>query len=977
MAPDTFRVVEQLKIKLIIITATILCAALASPLFAIGTGQNPWGIKWRMIRTPHFKIIYPAEIEKDAQRVANTLEHAYPHVTKTLKFKPRRLSVLLYNQSAESNGMAIYMPRRTQWWNTPPQQSFAGANDWYTELAVHEFRHIVQMDSLNRGFNLAVYILFGETGAFVMGALSVPWWFIEGDAVGTETALTSSGRGRIPEFDVELRALLLAGKRYKYYKALFGSYRDWDPLVSPYLLGYYMTTHVKRKYGPDVWADMMVRSGWCPFVPHWFDFMLISKTGSSAYSLYRDMLNEMEQLWRKQLEGLAFTEARPLHKTDPKYWTYNYAPQYAPDGSVITLRRGMKDIYTLMKIDPATGKESRLCYPGRVNFSAVSAGGGRVAWSERIPDPRWGQRSYSVIVTYDMAAKKKKFLTKNTRLFVPALSPDGGKIAAVEFTAKNECSLVILDAVTGAEIARLPNPENEFIQTPHWSLDGASIVYTAVSRSKGKAIWLINAVTGKASLVVPYTFRNIYYPVSDGALVYYVDPWSGIDNIYAVDIAAQKTYQVTCRPIGAYYPALSPDGQRLAFNDVTADGYTAVEMALDRAKWIPIEKVEDRSVRYYEPVITQEAGGDITKDIPAVEYESKKFCGFTHLVNVHSWLPMADPFSSELSLTLSSLNLLGTAEASAGYIYNWNEHTHAGMAGISYAGWYPVIDASVFYGGRSSTYTAEYYYGLVENTHTYRWRELRPTLGIRFPFDLTRSRFDTLLTFGARGSYTMVDGMNLPARYYTPSRYHNGQFIPITYFVSLYNGYLGFGDINPVWGQSVDVSYRHTPFGGPYSGELLSINGTFWFPGILRHHSLFLQGSYELQNPHDYRFPSQALFARGYEYVFSKTLWKGGFNYTFPIYDPDWNLFHVLHFKRFYANLFGDYARGGKEYYRSAGLELCSEMYFFSIEVPFILGVRGFYRFDQHDHYKKPYGFEFLFGIGMDLSYGFNRKKYL
>ena len=107
----------------------------------------------------------------------------------------------------------------------------------------------------------------------------MPWWFIEGDAVGTETALTSSGRGRIPEFDVELRALLLSGKRYKYFKAMFGSHRDWDPLSSPYLMGYYLTTHVKRKYGPDVWADMMYRATWAPFVPHWFDFMLIKKTG--------------------------------------------------------------------------------------------------------------------------------------------------------------------------------------------------------------------------------------------------------------------------------------------------------------------------------------------------------------------------------------------------------------------------------------------------------------------------------------------------------------------------------------------------------------------------------------------------------------------------------------------------------------------------------------------------------------------------
>ncbi|HOT43932.1 MAG TPA: hypothetical protein PLC28_03515 [Spirochaetota bacterium] len=971
-------------LSVFIACAIILMAGLA-PAMAINANQNPCGLRWRVIMTPHFKVIYPEEIEKDAQRVAATLEHAYPHVTKTLKFHPKRLSVLLYNQSVESNGMAAYMPRRSQWWNTPPQGSFAGTNDWYTELAIHEFRHIVQMDSLNRGFNKALYVIFGEQAAFVMGALSVPWWFIEGDAVGTETALTSSGRGRIPEFDVELRALLLSGKRYKYFKALFGSYRDWDPLKSPYLLGYYMTTHVKRKYGPDVWADMMYRATWAPFVPHWFDFMLIKKTGSSAYSLYKDTMDEMERLWKEQLDGLSFTDARPLHKTDPRYWTYNNAPQYAPDGSVITLRYGMKGIYSLMRIDPATGKESRLCYPGQINFTAPSVAGGRVAWSEQVPDIRWGQRSYSVIVTYDLKTRKKRTLANNTRLFAPALSPDGKKIAAVEYTSTNECSLVLIDADTGAELNRYAAEEREFIQTPHWSLDGKSIVFTKINRLKGKAIAIVNSDTGLSATIVPYTAQNLYYPVSDGRFIYFVSPHSGIDNIYAVNIATKKIFQVTSRKFGAYYPSLSPDGKKLAFNDVTAEGYTAVEMDLDPAKWVPIEKVRDRSVQYYEPLIAQEAGGDITKDIPEGAYESKKFNHFTHLFYIYSWMPMADPFSENLTLTVSSRNLLGTTEIAAGYNYNWNEKTHAGILSVSYGGLYPVIDVSLFYGTRASTYDTSFYYGAIRETYHYTWRELRPSLGVKVPLDLSRSRFTTLLTLGARGSYIQAYDMQLLPRYYTANRYHNGGFVPISYFASFYNGYKWFADLYPVWGQSIDIVYRHTPFRGHTKGSLLSVSGTFYFPGVLPHHSLFLQGAYELQAPRDYQFASEILFARGYDYEFSRHTAKAGLNYTFPIFNPDWNLVHVLHFKRFFANLFGDYAvsmaeKGKKlrvkEYYRSAGMELCAEMHFFSIEVPFVLGVRGYYRFDQHDVYVRPYGFEFIFGIGMDIQNVFKTRAY-
>jgi len=970
-------------LKLTVYAALISLTILAMPpdLAAIDAGQNPWGIKWRVIKTQHFKVIYPAEIEKDARRVAATLEYAYPHVTKSLKFQPkRRLPVLLYTQSVISNGMAAYMPRRTQWWNTPPQDSFAGSNDWYTELAIHEFRHIVQMDGLNRAFNKALYILFGGTGAFIMGGISVPWWFIEGDAVGTETALTASGRGRIPEFDVELRAQLLSGKRYRYYKALFGSYRDWDPLSSPYLMGYYLTTHVKRKYGPDIWADMLYRATWCPFVPHWFTIQLKKKTGKAAHVLYNETMDELEKLWREQLAGLEFTDARPLQKIDSKNWTYNDAPQYAPDGSILVMRHGMKDIYSLVRIDPFSGTEKRLCYTGKINFTGISAGGGRVAWAERVPDPRWGERSWSVIVTYDLAAKKKRFLTKRSRLFAPALSPDGTRIAAVEFSANNECTLVVLDAATGAELKRFANPENEFIQTPHWSTEGSQVTYTKTHRLRGKAVAVMDAETGTEETVVPYGPENVYYPVSDGKHVYFVSPLSGIDNIYTVDISTKKIFQVTSRMSGAYYPSLSPDGKKLAFNDVTADGYVAVEMPLDPASWKPIGKVGDRGLRYYEPLIGQEAGGDITKDIPEGNYESKKFNHFTHLANIHTWMPLVNPLSHELSLSFTSLNLLNTTQFSAGYIYNWNERTHAGMVDISYAGWYPVIDLGCFYGGRSSTYDVVYFYGLYKENHTYTWRELSPSLGLQIPLDLTRSRFNTRLIMGIRGAYTMVDGMDLEERYFTGGRNHNGQFIPISYFTSLYNGYQWFADIHPVWAQTIDIIYRHTPFPGPYHGSLFSMSGALYFPGFYRHHSFFIQGGYEAQNPHDIRFASQMLFPRGYDYEFSRTLVKTGLNYTFPIYDPDWNILHVLHLKRIYANLFGDLGAGlegrSNRYYCSTGLELCFEVHLFTIEVPLILGARGYYRFNQHDQYKRPYGFDFIFGIGTDLLGMLTRKKY-
>jgi len=36
------------------------------------TGQNPPGLKWRQINTKHFQLLYPALLELEAQRMANS-----------------------------------------------------------------------------------------------------------------------------------------------------------------------------------------------------------------------------------------------------------------------------------------------------------------------------------------------------------------------------------------------------------------------------------------------------------------------------------------------------------------------------------------------------------------------------------------------------------------------------------------------------------------------------------------------------------------------------------------------------------------------------------------------------------------------------------------------------------------------------------------------------------------------------------------
>ncbi len=56
--------------------------------------QYPPETQWRSIRTAHFEVLFPREIEADAQRLANALETMYRPLSESLGAALPRLSEL-------------------------------------------------------------------------------------------------------------------------------------------------------------------------------------------------------------------------------------------------------------------------------------------------------------------------------------------------------------------------------------------------------------------------------------------------------------------------------------------------------------------------------------------------------------------------------------------------------------------------------------------------------------------------------------------------------------------------------------------------------------------------------------------------------------------------------------------------------------------------------------------------------------------
>ncbi|WP_019986871.1 hypothetical protein [Rudanella lutea] len=875
--------------------------------------QTPARLRWYRIRTPHFSVLYPEGFEKPAQRTAHRLEGIYEPVSATLDKRPRRLPLLLQNQTTVSNGFVTLTPRRSEFFTTPPQDPFLlGTYDWLDLLTVHEYRHVVQFEKALQGFGKAAYYLFGNN-ALALATLGVPDWFSEGDAVGVETALSGSGRGRIPNFDMGFRANLLAGRRFSYNKAVAGSFRDNVP--DHYVLGYLLTTNLRRENGADGWSRVLNeyyhRFPW----PFSFSGSVKKVTGSRVDNLYKRTLTDLTETWTKQQEGLKLTPATPLPVRPEKRVFTNYQnPQYVSDSTLLALKTGLGDIAQLVLLR-RNGTEKKAFTLGLYNDpDMLSVNAGRAVWVEFRYHPRWGQKVWSELRSLDLTTGRQTRLTSQTRYTAVALSPDGFSIAAVEHTADYKTRLLVLDAETGRVKQTLPNPFDYFYLHPRWTDDSKAIIAVAL-RDGRKTIQRIDPVTGQRTDLLPELNRNISHPQPWGPYVLYNSPQSGIDNIYAVDTRNGRTYQVTSRPLGAYHAAISPDGKHLAFHDFSADGHRVQEMPLAPERWTPATEVNDRTVRYFGPLVAQEPGVGQARvalsdsaPLPA-PFPASRFRRLPHALNIYGWGPIFSSTGQELTLGIDSRDLLATTQLSTGFLYNQAERTGAFFANASYQGLFPVFDLS-FQTGRNQTSVYVDRRLPLDSLRSDTWNYNQFSAGIRLPFQLTQTKYRQSLTLSAQYNLIQVSGYDLPAR--PLNEVGGGRVLNALNYGLTYQRLLKQNkrDVAPPWGQALSLTWRTTPFGGALRAEQISAQGNLFFPGLIKHHSLRLRGGYQQQFQDTYRFSPATFYPRGQLYTSFDKLWVGGAEYRFPVADTHWNIGRLAYIQRIKAAGFYDAAQG-------------------------------------------------------------------
>jgi hypothetical protein len=930
--------------------------------------QNPASLRWSQIQTPHFRLIFPSQISNTALRSANVLETVYEPVSKTLGHEPRKISVIFQNQTTESNGFVSLLPRRTEFFTTTPQDySLLGNNNWLDLLSIHEFRHVVQNDKALTGTSKLFYTLFGNNGLAALTSLTVPNWFWEGDAVGVESSLTNSGRGRIPIFDMALRTQLLTKGAYSYSKAVCRSYKDFIP--NHYVSGYYMTTYMKNRFGEKGWDNVLENTYKFPFYPFSFSNNIKKLTGLKTEQLYSQAFSDIAEKWKNQLSEIKETPLHFLKTKNNKYYTNYEYPQILPDGRILALKSGLSDIQQLVILDTLQQEEKALEL-GILNESGtLSVVDSKVVWAEYNYDIRWGQRDYSVIKMYDFNTEQVKSLTSKSKLTAPSLSPNAKKIVAVENGTDNKIALVILNSENGLEEKRIQNENNAVYIHPRWSEDNE--IYVVKLLNGLKTIVKINVESGNETELFLPVNDNIAYPVKRGNFVLFNSGISGIDNIYAYDLQNHKRFQVTNRKFGAFNPTFSADGKTLYFNDFSIKGHQIVSMPFEPNQFLPFDESLLKPVKYFGQMILQEAGANLLKNIPTFNYEVKPYKK-ANIFNIYTWgVVLNSSDANSLNIGVSSKDLLSTTSISAGYTYNANESRGQYYTNISYQGWYPTLNLSYTNGQRQSEFYIDKQTPL-DSLLSDRWNQQQVVFGVGLPLNLTNSKFLRSLNLGVNIAHAEITGYDLKER--TPSLSFNGNLNSMIYTLN-YSSQIKMAprDIAPRWAHIFSFYYRNLPFGGNLNGGLLSLQAGLYFPGLMPHHSLKIQVGYQNQtgfktaigSPNEklYIFSSPIFFPRGNTYRAFEDLTTASIEYRLPLIEPDFTVGRFLYVKRIKANLFGDFAKGSTFYnwtefkdgkqvifkgsnvgsYATLGVDLTAQFHFMRFSQQFEAGLRTIY----------------------------------
>lgn len=874
-------------IKVKLITATGLIYLLPFICTSQNFGGNAPSVKWKQININKARVIFPFGLDSQANRIANVLQLLDSTTSNTIGGSQCKWNIILQNQTTVPNAYVRMAPIMSELYMTPGQDNFStGSVRWDDNLITHESRHMQQFSNFNKGLTKAFSFFLGQEGQLFANGLFLPDYFFEGDAVWQETLVSGQGRGRMPSFFNGFKSIWLEQKKYNWMKYRSGSLKNFVP--DHYPIGYILVSYGYQKYGELFWEK--ITSDAVKFKTFFFNSAVKKYTGVPFKQFQEDAINYFKDQSFPFTKGMEFKTPFNNYITDiKKNNVIDYLfPYFINEDSILVTKKSYKEVPAFYLL--VNGTEEKIKVKDYVIDNYYSYNNGKIVYASFQSDPRWGNRDYSVIQLLDVKTKQQRQVTFKSKYFSPDINKEGTEILAVNVNTNGTNNLHRINLGTGEVFMQIPNPDNYFFtQTKYLNSNSA---VSAVRNPDGKmALIKVNLTSGKTEIISPFSFNVLGYPFVKGDTIYFTMMNKNADKIFAVTLADNKIFRVTNNIIGIYHPSVNSKGE-LLFSAFTAEGHRLIKININTADWrsMATEDLVSTQDLYVSSALNNN-GARVLYNLTDKQNVISKYKRSFKLFNFHSWRPVInDP---EFGYTFYSDNVLSSLSNNLTYTYNRNDKSHTiGFNGV-FSAWFPVLSLGV---EESFNRTIDTAFG-----KSFQFNSATLKTGFSIPLNFIGGRTSQFLNLGA--------GYNVEQYYYkgvSKNIFNNKAINYANAFFSFSNVSLKAKQhINPRWAQSISLNYRDA-FTYRDSHKFVG-NSSFYFPGFAVNHSLVLNASYQKRDSLPDLFSNIFSYARGYEALSTRRMYKLGVNYHLPLFYPDWGVSGLVYFLRLRANAFFDY----------------------------------------------------------------------
>ena len=289
---------------------------------------------------------------------------------------------------------------------------------------------------------------------------------------------------------------------------------------------------------------------------------------------------------------------------------------------------------------------------------------------------------------------------------------------------------------------------------------------------------------------------------------------------------------------------------------------------------------------------------------------------------------------------------MNTFDAYAGVNYQRDLGRFEYNAGASFKSLYPIFNLTY------SNRPRRTFYSTGSGTKQGDWRENYVRLQAVVPINLSAQNHNYNFSVNAGTSYTQrYDAQNLPANFVTALRF------PLeTGFTFTHTTRTAERDIAPKWAQIVRFSYYSQPFDKQLTGDLFTVAGFLYFPGLAKNHSFLANFNYqEATGIRTYNNDINTVY--GYNNIMAKSRLKNTllFNYRFPLFYPDAEIGPLAYIRNVRGGIFCHYENLGTDSNMSQpktyGFELHGNMNLLRYQPNVDLGTRFVFVNKEYHHH--------------------------